>query len=451
LYKPYKKPVINAFADVNVPEPKISKLIIFIVTVLSKTYLFILFGFAKIILRSDDILIETFKSALEKKSRVIIAFRHPDGREPQLLTWFFLFRLKKLAARKKIKFPVRPHAIFVYGYEVARWAGAVARYIMPNIGALPIHHTKLDSKGMNRLYSAIINGPYPLALAPEGQVSYSTDSVPRLETGIIRIGFQAADKLAEKNEDSPVLILPLSIHFRYGKHEISEMEKLLKKTEKICGLYNKENKKLSLSQRLGRCREYILKINEKRYGINIDESLSFEERLEKVVNAALFTAEKMLGIKSEGDFFSRLYKVRHECWDRIFVPEIKNLEKIDPVKRSVMDLKAGEAWHIARHQELADFGWYFYHCIPDDISALHKKIEYVQNLWDFANRTMGGALSSRVNIKPAKVIIKATPVINLSESLSQYKTERKKTIAEEISKLEKAYLDCIDEINKTEE
>ena len=125
-----------------------------------------LFGRAKIVLRGDKILFDVFKRTLSGESRCIIAFRHPDGREPQLLSSFFLFKLKKLAAKNKIRFNKRPHAIFVYGYEVVRWGGWVARFFMPNVGAIPIHHTKLDSKGMERIYSAIIDGPYPVALAP---------------------------------------------------------------------------------------------------------------------------------------------------------------------------------------------------------------------------------------------------------------------------------------------
>jgi len=409
-----------------------------------------LFGFAKIILHGDEILFDIFKRSLNKESRCLIAFRHPDGREPQLLLWFIIFRLKKLAARKNIKFARRPHAVFVYGYEVVRWGGWTARLFMPNLGAIPIHHTKLDSKGMARLYGAIHSGPYPLAIAPEGQVSYSVDTVPRLETGTIRIGFQAAKELAEKNINSPLEILPVSFHFRYGKKGISSMEKLLRKIEKLCAFSRNETVKNSLEDRIKKCREYILSVNENRYGIKSDDTLSFEERLETVVNTALATSERMLGIKNDGDFFSRLYKVRHECWDKIFIPNKDNLDKIGFIRRNVMNLKAGAAWHIARHQEVADFGWYFKHPLPAKDTSLHKKIEYVQNLWDFTNRTMGGAIADRINIVPSKVIIKTAPSINLTERLSQYKENRKNAIETALADLEKAYLNCIDEVNSAE-
>jgi len=449
-YKPYIKPIASSSPDVKVPPPRISKSVIFIISLIVKPYLFMLFGFAKIVLRGEKIIFDVFKRTLSQESRCIIAFRHPDGREPQLLSSFFLFRLKKLAAKSGVRFARMSHAIFVYGYEVVRWGGWVARFFMPNIGAIPIHHTKLDSKGMARIFSAITDGPYPLALAPEGQVSYSTDSVPRLETGTIRIGFQAAGQLAQKNVNCKLEILPLSVHFRYGASGERAMKKLLVKVEKYCGFSQSRGERISFNQRLQRCRDFILEVNEERYFIKSDNNLSFELRLEKVVNAALETAERMLGIKSEGDYFTRLYKVRHDCWDRIFLPDVDDLEKMPNLLHSVKDLQAGEAWHIARHQELADFGWYFRRPLPDESAALHTKVEYVQNLFDFANRTMGGAIANRVNIHPKKVIIQAGQLIDLSSRLPDFKENKKAAVEKTTSDLEKAYLDCIDEVNRTE-
>jgi hypothetical protein len=446
MYKPYQMPVIKVSPDVKVSSPRISKLVLFIIRILNRPYFFSLFGTAKVVLRGDKIFFDAFKKALSKESRCIIAFRHPDGREPQLLAWFFLFKLKSLAARKGVQFPLRPHAIFIYGYEVVRWGGAFARFFMPNIAAIPIHHTKVDSKGMEAIFRAITEGLYPVALAPEGQVSYNVESVPRLESGSIRIGFQAASRLKEKN--CPVEILPLSIHFRYNSSGKKAMEKLLAKIEKTCGFFN--IKGIGFNERLKKCRDYILEINEKRYGIKIDDTLSFEQRLENVTLNAMETSERMLGIKGEGDFFTRLYKVRHVCWDRIFLAGAESLESLTGVDHSVKDLEAGEAWHISRHQELADFAWYFRREVPPEECALHLKVEYVQNLFDFANRTMGGAFSTRKNLFPSKIIIQAAPAINISARLSQYKENKKNTVDAVKSELEKAYLDCINEVKLNE-
>ncbi|MDR1858768.1 MAG: acyltransferase [Treponema sp.] len=451
MHKPYKTPVAKASPDIKVPEPRISKLVLLLVSLLGRLYLSIFYGVAKITLRDDKVLCEAFRRSLAGESRCIIAFRHPNGGEGQVLAWFFLFRLKAIAARLGIRFARSPHALFLYGYEVVRWGGWPTRFVMPNMGAMPIHHAKMDSKGMARIYRAIVDGPYPLALAPEGQVSYTIDSVPRLESGIARIGFNAAHRLADKNINCPVEILPVSIHFRYGPWGKMNMALLIRLIEKLCGFSRREAGKLPLAERLRRCRDHILEINERRYCISAGPSLSFEERLDLVTNAALETAERMLGIKAEGDFFSRSHKARLICWDRIFLPGVDSLDRMPRIERSVLDLKAGEAWHIARHQELADFCWYFRCPLPTEETALHNRIEYVQNLWDFASRTMGGNFSGRKNIFPRRVIIRAAPVIDISKRLPLYREDKKAAIADVMSELGKAYLDCIDETNKTDQ
>ena len=420
---------------------------IFLVKLLARLYLFLFLGVARIVLKGEKYLFEAFERALSGKSRCIIAFRHPNGGEPQLLTWFFLFKLRRLALKAGVRFARWPHAVFVYGYEVVRWGGWVARFIMPNMGAMPIHHAKMDSKGMARIFAAIANGPYPVALAPEGQVSYTVDAVPRLEPGVIRIGFQAAKQIAAKGLDCPLEILPISVHFRFGSWGNFTIELLLKKIEKLCGLSGKGRKKMFFIERVKQCRDHILEVIEKRYQIKSETSASFEERLERVINIALETSERMLGEKGEGDFFARMYRVRQICWDRIFLPGIDNLEGMSGVERCSVDLKAGEAWYIARHMELVDFCWYYRVPLPAEETVIHKKVEYVQNLWDFASRSMGGAFRNRVNILPRKVIIHSAPVINLTERLPAYNKDRKTELASAMSDLEKAFLDCIAEAN----
>jgi 1-acyl-sn-glycerol-3-phosphate acyltransferase len=447
MYRAYKTPTAKAFPNIDVKEPRTSRLVIFLCKLLGRLYLLLFFGVARIVLQGGNHVFEAFKRTLAGKSRCIIAFRHPNGGEPQLLTWFFLFRLRSLAARKGIRFTRRPHAVFVYGYEVVRWGGWVARFIMPNAGAMPIHHSKIDSKGMARIYNAITEGAYPLALAPEGQVSYTTDAVPRLEPGVIRIGFQAAERLVEKGIDSPVEILPLSIHFRFGSWGKLTLEMLIKKIEKMCGIAGKDRKKIPLIERMSQIRLHVLEVNEERYNIKSDASESFESRLEKVIYSALETSERMMGIKGEGNFFPRMYRARQLLWDRIFLTDLKSFEDVSPVKRNTLDLRAGEAWYIGRHVELIDFCWYFRIPLPTENSVLHEKIEYAQNLWDFASRTMGGAFKDRISIFPRRVIIHAGPVINLSERLPFYRENKRAAISTAMADLEKVYLDCIAEAN----
>ncbi|GHV85258.1 glycerol acyltransferase [Spirochaetia bacterium] len=444
MYRPYIKPVSVASPDVEVPEPRISRLVLFVCRILGRLYLFFVLGIARVVLRNGGPLFDTFQRTLEGKSRCILAFRHPNGGEAQLLMWYILYKLRAKARRAGVKFCRRPHAFFVYGYEVARWGGKVARWIMPRLGAMPVHHAKIDSVGMARIFRAISDGPYPLAIAPEGQVSYTTESVPRLEQGTVRIGFQAAERLEKEGKNCPVEILPVSIHFRYGSMGRWSLNKMLRKIDKYTGFKGKE--KLKFTQRLERARNYILEQNEKRYGIVPNGEQSFNERVDTVTEAALDRAEHSLGIDRQNkDLFKRLYRIRQLCWDKMIIPGAASLDHLSLLERALTNLDAGEAWHASRHMELVDFAWYFRVPVPAEDSPLYIKIEYAQNLWDFANRTMGGAYSNRVlNVHPKRVLIQIAPPINLTERLNSYKENKKEAIAAAMNDMEAAFFDCID-------
>ena len=443
MYKPYKKPVIAASPDRKLPEPHISKFVLVVCFLLGRFYLFFGLGIARIVIRNGRPFYEAYKRALAGKSRCILAFRHPNGGEAQILMWFILFILRRKAWIERIKLSKKPYVAFVYGYEVARWGGAIARWIMPGLGAMPVHHSKIDTAGMNRIFKAVTNGPYPLAIAPEGQVSYTTESVPRLEQGTIRIGFQSAERLEKKDINCPVEILPISIHFRYGSMGQWSLNKLIRKIEKYTGF---KKDRAGFTERLRRARDYILEQNEKRYAITPSQDQNFSARVDAVMEAALVRAEKILGIKPKSnELFDRMYSIRQISWDRMVIPGVNSLDHLTLLERALLDLNAGEAWHASRHMELVDFAWYFRVPVPAEDAPLYVKIEYTQNLWDFANRTMGGAYSNRVlNVHPKRLLIQIGAPINLSERLPEYKKNKKEAVANAMKDMEAVYLDCID-------
>jgi 1-acyl-sn-glycerol-3-phosphate acyltransferase len=430
-------------------------------------YLFIFLGIARVALRGETYFFRAFERALRGDSRCILAFRHPNGGEPQILTWFIIFRLKGLARKAGVFFARRPHALFVYGYDVLRWGGWVARLVMPRVGAMPIHHSKLDSKGMTRIFQSLKDGPYPLAIAPEGQVTYNTEQILNREQGVIRIGIHSADQLQREGRPYPVEVLPVSIHLRYGAWGKMCLTWLMDRLDRITGFrrrYKKEGKP-GFSRRLWNIREFLIAQNEERYGIETaagpgaedevsspDGEQKFQERIDGIIDAAINRAKAILAFNgAKTNITEWINDFRQICWDRIYLPGRETLDDLSQVERSLLDLQAGEAWHAGRHIELADFLRFFHFPLPEEETPLHLKIEYVQNLWDLANRTMGGSYSTRnINIFPRRVIIQAAEPINLTNRLPAYHQDRKAAIQSAMDDLQKAYLECIEEANKTD-
>jgi 1-acyl-sn-glycerol-3-phosphate acyltransferase len=442
MKKPFAIPVIKALPAIDTAEPRIAPWLIFLARFIGRFYIAGFAGNARIYLDENVAgnFIPAVERALSRKSRCIVAFRHQNGWEPQVLMWFTLYRLGKFAGKRGFSFSLPPRLLFVHGYELFRWGGPLTRFMLPRLGAMPIHHIKLDSAGLRRIYSSLREGPYPLAIAPEGQVSYTLAEEPRVEPGTVRIGLTVAEQLLSRSgmdgtriarENCPAVeILPVALYPEYGRKALIAAERLLCRVESICGIGNefsapglprRDLSRLDLSrlmERFLRCREIILVLNEKRYGLVRGNAARNEQdfgvRLDTVIEAALQSAAAMLRIGSPpGDIMDRLYTIRQICWDRIF-PENTDPASLSGLERADLDLRAGEAWYAARHMELADFSLYF-HRPPGESPA--SIVEYAQNLYDFANRTMGGIYGTRRNIAPAAIRISAAPPVNLTEML----------------------------------
>jgi hypothetical protein len=440
------RPVTIAAPEILVPEPRVSLWARLLCRLIGRLYLRQFIGGAKIEAHGGGggYLIESFTRAFKNESRCIAAFLHPNGAEPQILAWFTLSRLKALAGKAGAVCAVPPHLRFVHGYEVLRWGGTLARFILPRVGAMPVYHAKFDSRSMERIYKALMDGPYPVAIAPEGQVSYFSDRMPHLEQGPARIGFTVAERLEKSGRLCPVEVLPVSVQYCFNASAKKPVEKLLRRVERCVGVESRgKGRVLTLEERFLLCRDAILEKNEARYGIKADKNAeNFTGRVDALIEKCLDRTAKTLGVTKQGDFFTRMYCLRQICWDRIFVAGKASLDDMVQLDRSIADLNAGEAWHASRHLEIVDFVWYL-RCapVPAAESPLYQQVEYVQNLWDFANRTMGGVFGTRKLIHPYKVIVKTAAPINLSGHLDAYHRDRKETVKKVMVDMEEEFFE----------
>ena len=480
----------RARPDIQLAAPRVNRPLLAIIRVLSGLYLRLALGCRTVQVLQPRVLVDAFRRALSGQARVIVAFRHPFVDEPQILTWLFTRGVGREARSLRERLPRRSHALFVHGYEVPRWSGRVVRALLPRMGALPIHHARMDSAGMARIRQAITDGDYPLALAPEGQVSYTSEAVPRLEPGAVRLGFEAAAALARAGRSEPVLLLPLSVHRRFDRRRAQKsMERVLCDTERFLGLAQTDRQRSAermqgpaqaaprepaaaqgVHARLDRAVEHLVARAEAFYRLQpaavagvgdatpaaVLEAESEaradgnrDARLAAVIEAAVHTGERWLGLSTGGgDTIERVYRIRQAGWDRIYVRDDPRRQA--PLDRALADRLAGEAWYAMRHMELADFAWYFRTRVPDPEEPLHLLVEYVQNVWDFANRLAGGAISGRRTVRPYRTVIVAGRPLDLSARLAQYRSARRAAVADAQQVLRRQFEACIDESRRAD-
>lgn len=443
------RPISRALPDIVLDQSRMRPFWLFFVRTLSGAYLRFALGCKAVKMQEGHRLVDAYKKAFSGEARVILAFRHPYGDEPQLFSWVFMHKVRREARKLGVSLGQKPWARFVHGYEVPRWGGAFIRFLLPRLGAMPVHHSKMDREGLEQINNALYEGPWPLALAPEGQVNYAADQLPRLEAGTARIGLGVAARLAAEGSRTDVIIIPLSIRYHYDGLARVALKKLVARAEKlVLARHEIPDKKttLGIAERIENLRDAAIAIAEKRYGIVPLESDGISRRLESIVEKAVTAAESILLLdRGHGQTIERVYRVRQIGWDRIFLAEPKGFPEPGQLAKTMTDRRAGEAWHAMRHMELADMGWYF---AGMDHGGLERRsfdelVDYAQNVWDFCNRLYGGNISTRIYVKPRQAEILVSEAINLSDIDRKHTGKRKAALAEAQAALEEAYIAAI--------
>ena len=135
---------------------------------------------------------------------------------------------------------------------------------------------------------------------------------------------------------------------------------------------------------------------------------------------ALATAEHGLGLVGatpDGEIIQRVYRIRQECWDRIY-PE-QPVEGLPPLETAFSNRRAGEAWYAMRHMELCDIMYYldagYEQGRNGDGPDLDRIVEAIYSLDDLVSRLMGGDFSNRMNLLRKRATIIAGDPIDLND------------------------------------
>lgn len=461
---PYK-PITRALYRHPLGPSRTSPAVLFLLRLISPIYLRWVHGFSSIELLDTAAkdtaakdaaakdaagLLSNWKDFQEGRTRLILAFRHPYGDEAQLFSFFFDVLLKGVARRRGIPLRGHPHARFIHGYEVALWGGHFIRWLLPRIGALPVYHVKADSAGIKNIRSVIKDGPSPVALAPEGQVSYRSETLPRLEPGTAQMGFWCAEELEKEGRAERVCILPLSVHYRFDHRDIKKVHKMLRRLERICGICSTGEADELIAERLEALDLKVLELAEgfyeKTYGKKA-RAKGRDERWAALRYIALGEGERSLGLSPStgSNEIQRVYRLRQECWDRIYALDLQG--KAGVLERSFADRRAGEAWFAMRHMEFVDITHYLdgaYLKGPSGSApSFNRMVENLLNLGDLVSRCAGGNISHRQNLLTKKALIVAGRGIEMRSRLDEYRENRRQAVETVTLEMKQIFLDCI--------
>ncbi len=450
-YRPITKARYRRTLEPSRPSPAVLRLI----RVLSPLYLRFALRCTAIELHNENRhepneLITQWNAFQQGKTRLILAFRHPYGDEAQIFSFLFDILLKKQARREGVILKGHPHARFIHGYEVALWGGSLIRWLLPRIGALPVYHVKADSSGIKTIRSVIKNGPHPIALAPEGQVSYRSETVPRLESGSAQMGFWCAEELDREKRAEQVCILPLSVHHIFDPKDEHKILGMIRTLEQTCTPDIPDQSSIPVHERLEALDARILSMAEDFYRNTYGKEVTAgtrDARWAALRQIALLEGEHALGIGAHQstDEIQRVYRLRQECWDRIY--SLDPGRKIGTLERAYLDRRAGEAWFAMRHMEFADIAYYldsgYLASVHRELPSFNRIAETVLNLGDLVSRFAGGNISHRATTLRKKAIIISGRSLEIRERLRSYRENRRLAVQEVTEEMKTIFLECI--------
>lgn len=463
------EPVIEARTRHILPPSRISAPIVRFSRVLLPFYFRFALHFQKIEIRHPERIVDELRGFQEKKTRLIVAFRHAYGDEPQLVFHAFNNLLPSLAKRLMTPLHSRPLLRIIHDYAVPLWGDALIRFILPRVGAVPIYHVKFDPASLKRIRSILSDDPNPLGLAPEGQISYHSETLPRIEQGTIRMGFWCAKDIDQAGRSEEVHVLPLSIHYQYDFREVKKISTAISRLEILCGLH-------ASPIRTSRCtvgswiaevlpiiesiEDRILDLTEEFYtgtyrcplpsidGSGTDGMASRQNRWKALQAIALDAANHAFGIVPVNpDALQQVYRIRQEGWDRIYPQTPADNRPL--LATAFADRQAGEAWHAMRHMEFVDLMYYYdpgyLQGGPAGEPSFDRIVETVANLQDLSTRLMGGNFTNRPNAMRKKAVIVPATILDLTARLPDYRKDAKQAINDATDELSQKYIDCIKE------
>jgi len=425
---------------------------------------------------------ERFVQALQDfhagSTRLIIVFRHVAKEDAPVLVYGMNKVLPKTARRLGMPLRISPHIQFLYGKDVLNWAGRAAEWLFPRIGSIPVVNGGTNKEGLSLIRKEITEGQFPIALAPEGQVTYHMHSCSEITKGTAKFALWGL------GSGKDVTILPLALGYSYADDKTGFIADMLMRWEEAAGrelsLQHRDTAALSAHQLhagLLEATDKTLGLLEQFYrlpgrelqieataqqnsslkssdsGIPADRlpgiHTEFRKRIDALCERALSSAESIIGIEPHGSWFSRLMKIRFSGVQSIYSDTV-DPKKLPPLGCSIADFRAAEAHVYLRHSQIVDALEYLdpgYIDPPFSGSRFFESrgSEYIILLLDIINRLAGGSISTRYSPKNKHACILAGEPFSTRNIISGIRKESKKELMSALNSAIQQSLDTVSE------
>ncbi|MGP1373824.1 MAG: 1-acyl-sn-glycerol-3-phosphate acyltransferase [Almyronema sp.] len=330
-------------------------------------------GISRVEVEQVETLVNLFQQFQSGKIRCLLACRHAEIDDP-LCGLYLLSRALPQAAQRQGVYLQQPlHVHFVYERGMTLWGGNWLGWLLSRLGGVPIHRGRRpDWTGLRAARQLMVNGQFPLVVAPEGATNGHSEQLGPLEPGVAQLGFWCVEDLQKAHRPETVVIVPVGIRYRYEQANWQRLSQLLSQLEGDSGLSSPAP--LSNTQASDRCYQRLLHLGEHlltqleqfyqrfypRSWATVKlpaatESLGLlADRLDRLREVALAVAEDYFNIRPRGNQVDRCRRLEEVGWTHIYREDIDDLPTLSKLERGLADWMAEEASLRLLHMRLVE-------------------------------------------------------------------------------------------------
>jgi hypothetical protein len=410
--------------------------------------------------------LERLVAAMERfqagESRLLLAFRHPSVDDPACLAHLIWRDLPREGRRLGRRWRPFPHFQFLYDRGIPLWAGPRIGWLLQRLGGCSIQRGKLDTAALRTARHLLLDGPYPLAEAPEGATNGPNERLSALEPGAAQLAFWTADDLAKAQRPEAMTVLPIGVQYRFSGNAWPAIEALLCQLERECGLAahpaphpvpNPDPE--ALYPRLFALAERMLTLMETFYRDSYHRDLpatptaaaataaapanagapptsataatanqALAERLKRLLETALAEVEESLAIEPRGDLASRCRRLEQAAWDRLYLAAPPTA-----LERGLADRLAEETAQRLWHMRLVES---FVAVSGDYVKERPSQERFADTLlllWDTQARILGRDPGTRPRLGPRTALVSLGEAMAVTPLLDDYHRDRRRAVA----------------------
>jgi hypothetical protein len=391
-------------------------------------------GISKIDSRNMERLVESIQTFQAGKTRYLFAFRHPTTDDHFSMLYLLSYGIQAKARAMGVKLAKPVHSDFVYDRGIPLWAGEIVNWLFPRLGGIAIFRGKLDRQGLQTIRKQMIDGNFPISMAPEGGTNGQSELVGQLEPGIAQMGFWAAEDLAKAGRMENVAILPIGLQYQYEVGSWENIDRMLMHIEQDCGMSkppiaNPKERYERLYAVGNYLLEYLSAHYQKFYPSHTPDAITSEtqtlsEKIQTVLDHILRVAESHFAIKPKGTITDRCRRLEQAGWDQIFRNDIKDLDTISTLERGFANQLAKEACSSQWHMRIAESIVSITGNYVADLPSTSRYAETLLLVWHALNRVKTEPFGKMPYLGDRRLILSIGEPISISDRFATYQSSR---------------------------